>query len=293
MESIGKASVPEGWIVELLVVDNGSTDHTRAVANDARLSNANVRYVSEPLAGLSNARNTGLRESTGEIILFSDDDVRVPWNWIEGMCQPIIDGAADAVAGGVAFPVGYASVLSQPMFSSRRNWFASTEALDRDSPGQMVGANMGFHRRVLDRVPKFDVELGAGALGFGEESLFSLQLLAAGFKIVGALDIVVEHHFDLSRLTSATLIDSARKKGRSHAFIFHHWEHKRSRLAVPRLILCHLRRLRARFFDRDKGNVEDSISDEALNLEKELAFCREYIVQRRRGFKYVSHGIPL
>jgi glycosyltransferase involved in cell wall biosynthesis len=284
-------TVPEGWAVELLVVDNGSTDHTHAVVNEARLSNMSLRHVSEPVTGLSNARNRGLRETSREIILFTDDDVRVPWNWIEGMCRPILDGAADAVAGGVVFPAEQSAILSRPALSSRRGWFASSEELNPKRPARMVGVNMAFHRRVLGRVPKFDVELGAGALGFGEESLFSLQLLAAGFEIVGALDIVVEHYFDLSRLTSETLADSARKMGRSHAFLFHHWEHKRSRLVVPRLLLCHLRRYWTQCFDQNRNGTADSISDQFLNLERELAFYREYIVQSRRGFKYTSRGI--
>ena len=90
--SIGKAIVPPRWNVELLVVDNGSSDYTREVVSAVRLSNVCLRYVNEPTTGLGYARNTGLRETSGEIILFTDDDFRVPLDWIEGMCRPVLDG---------------------------------------------------------------------------------------------------------------------------------------------------------------------------------------------------------
>lgn len=250
LESIGRATIPPGWTAELLVIDNGSTDHTAAVVRAARFGNAAVRYVNEPAAGHSRARNTGLKEASGQIILCTDDDVRVPANWIEGMGRSIFEGEADAVAGGVAFPPGIASALARPPFSSRRSWFGSTEELRREGTMRMVGANMAFHRRVLDRVRGFDLELGPGALGFHEETLFSWQLIAAGYRLVSAFDIVVEHHFDPTRLSPPGMIDLARKLGRSQAFVFHHWEQKKSQLALPRLILSHLQRQWIRCCDR-------------------------------------------
>jgi GT2 family glycosyltransferase len=151
----------------------------------------------------------------------------------------------------------------------------------------MVGANMAFHRRVLDKVPGFDVELGPGPEGLGnfEDTMFSWQLIAAGYKLVGALDVAVEHHFDLTRLAWENVVDSARKMGRSHAFVFYHWRHLKSRLAVPRLMLCHLRRFWARCFGR-ANDASTGICDQALQMEYDLAFYSEYAVQRRRQHKY-------
>ncbi len=290
LESISKTVVPQGWNVELLVIDNGSTDHTKAVVNESRLGNVKLRYVHEPKPGQCQARNAGLRASLGEAILFTDDDVRVPRNWIEEMCRPLFNGAADAVAGGVTFPAAYRDPLSRQVVSSRRGWFASTHELDSHQPARMVGANMAFRRHVLKKVSKFDVELGPGALGFYDETLFSFQLIATGCKLIGALNVSVEHHFDLSRLKPDSLTDCARKMGRSRAFIFHHWEHQKSRLVFPRLVLCHLRRLWIKSTDRGAGAGNEILFDQLLKLEQELAFYREYIVQRKREIKYAFRG---
>jgi len=285
LESIGKSSVPEGWTVEVLVVDNGSTDQTEQMVRRTNYSQMSAKYIREPRVGKGYAYNAGISAAIGEVLLFTDDDVRVPTRWIEEMCRPILNGTADAVAGGVVYPAEYAAALSKPVISSRRSWFGSTEELDPRQPVSMVGANMAFHRRVLQKVPQFDVELGPGALGFADESLFSFQLLAAGYKLIGAFDVSAEHHFDLTRLTREGLLDLARKMGRSHAFIFHHWQHQRSRLVVPRLGLCHLVRYWTRCFNHG-DNVPGGISERALQLEYDLAFYREYIVQRRRQHKY-------
>jgi GT2 family glycosyltransferase len=58
---------------ELVVVDDGSTDDTREVAQRYQ-SSLNVKYVHQPNRGRAAARNTAIREATGDIVVFSDDD---------------------------------------------------------------------------------------------------------------------------------------------------------------------------------------------------------------------------
>ena len=225
--SVGGCVVPADLRAELIVVDNGSTDGTAEVVHAAEMPNGLVpKYLLEKPPGLSHARNAALHGSTGEILLFTDDDVRVPPDWIGGMCKPIVSGVADAVAGGVHFPASYEPKLSQEPFRARRGWLASTESTDPHEPGCLVGANMAFSRHVTRTVGEFDPELGAGALGFCEESLFAYRLLDAGFRIRTAFEVSVEHHFDLARLTPATLLDMAARMGRSTAYVDYHWGHE-------------------------------------------------------------------
>ena len=223
--SIGQCVVPPDLTAELLVVDNGSTDGTAQVVREAKLTNLPVRYLAAPTPGLSRARNAALRASAADMVLFTDDDVRVPADWIGGMCRPMTAGTADAVIGGVRFPAHYEPLLAREPFRSKRGWLASNESRDLSESRNMVGANMAFNRRVIETLGGFDPELGAGALGFYEESIFSWRLTEAGLRMVPAPDVWVEHHFDFSRLTRPTILAMAERMGRSEAYVSYHWHH--------------------------------------------------------------------
>ncbi len=220
LEAIGAVTLPAES--ELLVVDNGSTDDTEATVRLTRPVNGlPIRYVREPQRGAARARNAGLRAATGEVIVFIDDDVRPERDWLVRLTAPILADEADAVAGGVRLAP---HLLLRWMTGYHRAWLASTDALDPRQPSRMVSANMALARAVLARVPAFDPELGTGALGSGEETLFTLQLREAGFRIGGAFDAVVEHHFDESRLQRRQWLAAARNMGRADAYIAWHWE---------------------------------------------------------------------
>lgn len=288
--SLAQVSVPLGIQPELLLVDNGSTDCTREQVQSFCLPNIHLRYISEPKRGKSHAYNTALAAAQGEILLCADDDVRFPCNWIEGMCEPILTGRAHAVAGGIKL----AQYLERPwMKPIHRAKFASTELLDPASPWTMHGANMAFSKEVLEKVPGFDPELGPGTpLAHHEDTLFSQQLLEAGFRIGSAFDVAVEHHFDPARLTrSAYIVDSA-AQGRSGAYIFHHWrhgsiDHPYARLLWFKSYLGYRRAKRPReWLGRREGCAEWEIG-----LVEAVAFHQQYLIERKRPRNYARHGL--
>src|SRR5260221_9046489 len=66
---------------EIVVVDNGSSDHTRDVAQ-RYAAEANIRYVLEERVGLCVARNTGWRAASAPYIVLFDDDATVRPGWL-------------------------------------------------------------------------------------------------------------------------------------------------------------------------------------------------------------------
>lgn len=66
---------------ELIVVDNNSTDTTREIVEYFVDQNPQVLYRFEKKPGLSQARNTGIKEAKGEIVAFVDDDVFFDKEW--------------------------------------------------------------------------------------------------------------------------------------------------------------------------------------------------------------------
>ena len=64
--------------LEVVVVDDGSTDGSGALADDYAGRDPRVRVVHTPNRGLGAARNVGVRHATGEILAFADSDDVVP-----------------------------------------------------------------------------------------------------------------------------------------------------------------------------------------------------------------------
>lgn len=280
--------VPEHLNCELIIVDNASTDATPHIVSSLTLPSLEIRYVYEPQRGLSNARNAALRVARGDMILWTDDDVRPPADWIESMCAPLLDGRYHAVAGGVKIAP---SLERHWMTCLHKGWLASTECVSADNPKRMVGANMIFSREVVNKVPAFDNELGAGALGFHEESLFSYQLERAGYRLKAAFDVVVEHHFEQSRLLREHWIDSAKKMGRSDAYWTHHWEHDdieepELQLAGAERRLCEWRRQHVNEYQFSEGVLEDELA-----LIRDVSFYEHYLIERTRPRNYDQFGL--
>lgn len=255
--SLRSVRVPADWQVELLIVDNGSTDDTANVIQSADLAPFELQVLEEPRRGVSNAKNFALRHARGEVVLFTDDDVRLPADWLVGMAEPIRSGAADAVAGTVVL----APHLRRP-WQEEDPWLttplATTAVLDADDPMRLVGANMAIRRSVFDVVPGFDPELGPGsARGLGEETLLTHQIRACGFRVVSAFDVEVEHHCAEERLTRESYLAAAEKIGRSQGYIDFHWKGTRVRRIQQGwgILLTYAKLLFGRYLT--PGNVPD------------------------------------
>ena len=74
LESLFKLNFPPSVSVEILAVDNNSSDSTADVVNRFQINHPSISYIFEATAGLSHARNRGIKEAKGNIITFIDDD---------------------------------------------------------------------------------------------------------------------------------------------------------------------------------------------------------------------------
>ena len=83
--------------IEIIVVDDGSTDHSLAIAHDYKSKDGRVRVISQPNAGACKARNSALEHSTGEYVMFLDADNVISTNKIEIQLIRLIE-ASDKMA---------------------------------------------------------------------------------------------------------------------------------------------------------------------------------------------------
>jgi cellulose synthase/poly-beta-1,6-N-acetylglucosamine synthase-like glycosyltransferase/peptidoglycan/xylan/chitin deacetylase (PgdA/CDA1 family) len=96
VRSLAGGDYPE---IEVVVVDDGSTDDTAAIAEELRLPN--VRVVRVPNGGKSNALNTGIALARHDLIVTVDGDTVFERDSIQKLVQPFGDPAVGAVAGNV------------------------------------------------------------------------------------------------------------------------------------------------------------------------------------------------
>ena len=84
---------------EVIIVDNGSTDETPAIANRYRGTLKNLKYFYEANPGLHVGRHCGLRESQGSILTYADDDIEAFPTWIEGIYESFLQEDVGIVGG--------------------------------------------------------------------------------------------------------------------------------------------------------------------------------------------------
>ena len=91
---------------EILVVDNGSTDHTAALLEEYASSYSHFHWVREMSPGVVAARNCAIQnaDSSSDVVLFIDDDCLAPKDWVENMMLPFeYDPQIVSAGGGISF----------------------------------------------------------------------------------------------------------------------------------------------------------------------------------------------
>lgn len=287
LRAFQEVRVPQTWEVEMIVVDNGSTDHTQDVIESAHHPAIMMRCVREPRAGKSRALNAAMAQARGKALLFTDDDVEPAGNWIEEMAGPLLDGRCDAVAGRILL----ADDLRRPWFTHMHAlWLAEMRELEDDSP-ELVGASMGIHRSVFDMIGGFDEELGPGITGFGEETLVWKQMKHAGMRILPCRETFVIHRPEPSRLLRHSWMTGAVQRGRTVAYLTHHWEHKKVR--CPRLqCMSMLTKLLLRRLSCGPARpADEGCPDWEMSYLFRIEFLRRVRIESRRPRNYDFRGL--
>ncbi|MGW0037424.1 glycosyltransferase family 2 protein [Gordonia sp. NPDC003376] len=145
-------------IAEIVVVDNNSTDRSRAIVDDAISGCPEIRLIEEARQGLVYARNAGLDSATGDLIARIDADTRVPERWAQTVVEFFehdTNGDWAALCGrGAAYGLPFEGWTSKwkarlrPVFDalpSRSTAAAPENIAVRESP-VLYGSNMVVRR---------------------------------------------------------------------------------------------------------------------------------------------------
>lgn len=206
LAALARLEAPSERTWEVVVVDNNSRDHTKQVVEAAQQDCPRLRYVFESAQGLSHARNRGIAEAAGEVILFTDDDVLPEPDWLETTLAGLEKYGADACGGYIA-PIWE---TTPPDWLTERFYGFLAVRTDRtddyliESASQApFGANMAIRKTVFGKVGLFDTNRGrkGKVLASGEDGEMFERILAAGYKAVFLGQSRVHHKVEAFRLT--------------------------------------------------------------------------------------------
>ncbi len=174
---------------EVIVVDNGSTDGTRAICDEfTRYSN--FRYVHEPILGLSSARNCGWKNASGTYVGYLDDDAWADQTWFEKALWSF--NHAKPEPDWVGGPIELEWEVTSPEWITREYWVTlgyvdwGSDPRFLSGPAERLGGgNSFFPRHLLEEMEGFDTRLGRkkNLLLSGEETQLQHRLQARGGKL--------------------------------------------------------------------------------------------------------------
>lgn len=234
LHSLERARLASSAMLEVVVVDNGSTDGTAALLDEwVGGGPGRVRLpVAQP--GKSRALNVALQVARANVLAFTDDDVEVAPTYVEEIlafcaAQPQFAAAI----GRVLAPPN----VTDPDVLRRLDWYRTVSLFDHGDAvreeSSLHGSNMVLRRATCERIGGFDERLGPGVTGGMEDQELGERIVRAGLRIGYMPRVVVYHSIDPTRLTPAYFRLFQQRQAISRFAMDPHGAWRR---ALPRLI---------------------------------------------------------
>jgi len=189
---------------EIIVVDNASTDDTKKIIKE--FSNIkNLKYIFEPILGLSQARNTGWKNAKGKYIAYLDDDAIASSKWLKKIVEVFESQTKLGCVCGKVEPIWESEKpkwLSDELLPQLTvlDWGNKPKILNKEQ--WFVGANMAFPKKLLEELGGFKTDLGRKGKNLlsMEETFLREQIEKKGYRCFYHPEISVKHHIVKERL---------------------------------------------------------------------------------------------
>jgi glycosyltransferase involved in cell wall biosynthesis len=210
---------------EVVVVDNGSSDRTSEVVKQ-RLGNPRLKYVFEPILGLSVARNTGAKVANGEILAYLDDDAVASDRWLQILFSAYQNNPKLAIAGGKVTLLWPQDIqppkwLSAGLAGNLGAYDLGNSIVYIDQPGLTPrGLNYSIRRNFLEEIGGFDPNLGrVGKNLLSNEELQMTELaLEKGWQVAYLPDALAAHNVSPERVNRSWFLSRGWWQGISECY---------------------------------------------------------------------------
>jgi glycosyltransferase involved in cell wall biosynthesis len=210
---------------EVVVVDNGSSDRTCEVVAQ-RASNPRLKYVFEPIIGLSVARNTGAKVASGEILAYLDDDAVASDCWLQVLAHAYKNNSKLAIAGGkvtLLWPQGVLQPrwLTSGLAANLGAYDLGDSTIYINQPGLTPrGLNYSIRRSFLTEIGGFDPHLGRVGKNLlsNEELQMTEYALQKGWQVAYLPEALVAHNVAPERLNRSWFLNRGWWQGISECY---------------------------------------------------------------------------
>lgn len=177
---------------EILIIDNNSTDNTRTLL-EHYTGNSQIKIFSEENQGLSYARNRGMKEASGDILVFLDDDIHMPDNYFK-ILNTLFENRDNHIIGGKVLP--YNETIPKWLPSSYYFLASIFDLGDQElKVRKLMGANFAMRKEVAAKVGNYNTDLGrkGNLLMAGEEVDYLNRASLIGYTIKYIPGLLIYH----------------------------------------------------------------------------------------------------
>ena len=212
LQSLVIQQCPPGLEYELIVVDDGSTDHTADIVRELnRCTDRRVVYIHESGRGISAARNTGVHAARSEWIAFTDDDQIAEPTWLWNLWFAQGKSSAQCIGGARTLELPERVLQTLPrqtrLILGEIPCVGDLQPCTRDS--LLCTGNLLLRKDLILKVGGFDESLSQG----GEDTDLLMRLRSSGLTCWFTPHAVVRHIIPPYRLESGYLTWAAMRGG--------------------------------------------------------------------------------
>ncbi len=213
LQHLAEQIIPEGFFVELILVNNASSDITVEVANkiwdELKPKNIELKIINEPKPGQMYARKTGVRNTKFECIIFCDDD-----NWL---CEKYAFRAYQLISKNKTIGAAGGQNLASTNSDAYPKWFEEYKdkyglGVPAKNSGDVsyktfvLGAGMVTRKTLFlemfdDKYPSLLNGRNGEKLSTGDDFEYCKRLLLRGYSLYYDDKMILHHFIPKERLT--------------------------------------------------------------------------------------------